>query len=256
MIVNAHAHVGDTRVFDTVSDENELVEAMDANGVDVSLVMPSAGCRDARAVHDQIHRLGRRHPGRIIGIVQQSPHLDPDAYEAEASRCVLELGFVALKIHPLGYGVNPLGQSADHVFRVGQRLGVAVMVHTGSGIPWALPSLCILPAQKYPDLPIILAHAGMGVFTLDAYVAARVCPNIYLETSWTKPGELKWLIKELGPERIMLGCDLVSNMPMELFKYRSLGLPADVLDRCFSGTALEVFKLYGRIGRTSPPSDG
>ena len=247
MIVNTHAHVGDTRVFDVVSDPDELLAAMDATGVDVSLVMPSAGCRDAAAVHDQIYQLGQAHPGRIFGIVQLNPHVDPDVYEAEASRCVRELGFVALKIHPLGYGVNPLGRSADTVFRVGQKLGVPVMVHTGSGIPWALPSLCILPAQKYPDLPIILAHAGMGVFMLDAYVTARLCPNIYLETSWAKPGELKWLIGELGPERIMLGMDLVSNMPVELFKYRGLGLPDAVLDACLGGTALRVFKLQDRV---------
>jgi predicted TIM-barrel fold metal-dependent hydrolase len=248
VIINTHAHVGDTRVFDVVSDENELIQAMDEHGIDLSLVMPSAGCRDAAAVHDQIYRLGQRHPGRVIGLVQANPHLDPEAYEAEATRCVKELGFVGLKIHPLGYGVNPLGKSADNVFRVGQQLGVPVMVHTGSGIPWALPSLCILPAQKYPDLPIILAHAGMGVFMLDAYVAAKVCPNIYLETSWAKPGELKWLIGELGAERIMMGADLVSNMPVELFKYRSLGLAPEVLDRCLGGTAMEVFNLRGRVG--------
>lgn len=246
-IVNTHAHVGDTRVFDVVSDEDELIAAMDQNGIDVSLTMPSAGCRDARAVHDQIYALGQKNPGRIIGLVQYNPHADPDEYEAEATRCVKELGFVGLKIHPLGYGVNPLGKSADNVFRVGQKLGVPVMVHTGSGIPWALPSLCILPAQKYPDLPIILAHAGMGVFMLDAYVTARVCPNIYLETSWAKPGELKWLIGELGPERIMMGADLITNMAVELFKYRSLGLADDVLEQCLGGTATDVFKLHGRL---------
>ena len=247
IVVNAHAHVGDTRVFDVVSDEGELIRAMDEHGVDVSLVMPSAGCQDAAAVHDQIYRLGQENPGRVIGIVQANPHMDPDAYEAEATRCVRELGFVGLKIHPLGYGVNPLGKSADNVYRVARKLGVPAMVHTGSGIPWALPSLLILPAQKYPDLPIIMAHSGMGVFTLDAYVTAKVCPNIYLETSWAKPGELKWLIGELGPERIMLGCDLVTNMPVELFKYRSLKLPDEVLDRCLGGTAIEVFKLGGRL---------
>jgi len=252
VIVNTHAHIGDTSVFDVVSDPSELIEAMNANGVDASLVMPSAGCRDAAAVHNQIFELGQAHPGRIFGIVQLNPHTEPEAYEAEATRCVKELGFVALKIHPLGYGVNPLGRSADNVFRVGLKLRVPVMVHTGSGIPWALPSLLILPAQKYPDLPIVLAHAGMGVFTLDAYVTARVCPNIYLETSWAKPGELKWLITELGPERIMLGMDLVSNMAVELFKYRSLQLPESTLDACMGGTATRLFKLAGRLRQPTP----
>ena len=58
------------------------------------------------------------------------------------------------------------------------------MVHTGPGIPFALPALCIPAARKYPDLKIVLAHAGFAVFTAEAQVAATVCDNLYLETSW------------------------------------------------------------------------
>jgi hypothetical protein len=242
-VINAHAHIGDTRVFDADNDEGELLRAMDLNGVEVSLVMPSAGCRDAVAIHDRIAWLARERRGRFYGIVQMNPHTDREAYAAEARRCARDLGFVAVKIHPLGYGVDPKSRDAEMVFQVARDLSIAVMIHTGSGLPWGLPALWIPLAQRYPEVNVVLAHAGMGVFTAEAHLAAKLCPNIYLETSWAKPGELLWLIRDLGAGRVMMGADLLSNMPIELFKYRSLGLGQDELEMCLGGTAAAVFRL-------------
>jgi len=243
LIISAHAHIGDTRVFDAESSEEALIEAMDGAGVDASIVMPSAGCADAGAIHDRIARMGQRHPGRIFGMIQINPHTDEDIYVAEAERCVRELGFVGVKIHPLGYAVNPRSRDAEMVFRVARDLSIPVMIHTGSGLPWSLPALWIPLAQKYEDVTVVLAHAGMGIFTAEAHLAARLCENVYLEMSWAKPPELKWLIADLGPQRIMMGGDLNSNLAVEVFKFHSLGLSEEELALCLGGTAIQVFDL-------------
>lgn len=243
MIISAHAHIGDTRVFDAESSEEALLQSMDNAGVDASIVMPSAGCADAAAIHDRIARLGQQHPGRIFGMIQINPHTDEDIYTAEAERCVRELGFVGVKIHPLGYAVNPRSRDAEMVFRVARTMQIPVMIHTGSGLPWSLPALWIPLAQKYHDVSVVLAHAGMGIFTAEAHLAAQMCPNVYLEMSWAKPPELKWLIDELGIERIMMGGDLNSNLAVEVFKFRALGLSEEDLAMGLGGTAIRVFNL-------------
>src|SRR5258706_11489233 len=166
MIVNPHAHIGDTMVFDVNNEESDLIRAMDENGFDVSIVMPSAGARNAPAVHDRIAVLGRQYPNRIFGMVQYNPHTPEGELEREAERCVREHKFVGIKIHPLGGAGNPLGHDADRICKVAQRLSIPVMIHTGTGIPWALPSLAIPLARRYPDVKFVLAHAGMMVFTL------------------------------------------------------------------------------------------
>jgi predicted TIM-barrel fold metal-dependent hydrolase len=84
-----------------------------------------------------------------------SPH---DAYRREVERCVRELHFVGLKLHTIGHGVNPLSEDGDLVFAIAHEFGIPAMVHTGPGIPFALPALCIPAAQKNPGLKIILAH--------------------------------------------------------------------------------------------------
>ena len=243
MIISAHAHIGDSRVFDADNSEDELIKAMDDAGVDASIVMPSAGCADAAAIHNRIARLAKEHPGRIYGMIQINPHTARSDYEAEAARCVHELGFVGVKIHPLGYAVNPRSKDAEMVFQVARDLSIPVMIHTGSGIPWSLPSLWIPLAQRYPNVPVVLAHAGMGIFTAEAHLAATLCDNIYLETSWTKRGELLSLIRDLGAERIMMGGDLNSNLMMEVFKFKSLGLSKEELELCLAGTAIKVLRL-------------
>lgn len=243
LIVSAHAHIGDTRVFDAETTEDALIEAMDGAGVDTSIVMPSAGCADAAAIHDRIAALAQSYPTRIFGMIQINPHTDRDRFQAEAQRCVHDLGFVGIKIHPHGYGVSPQSRDAETVFQVARELSIPVMIHTGSGLPWALPSLWIPLAQAHPDVSVVLAHAGMGIFTAEAHLAATLCDNVTLETSWAKAHELKWLIDSLGAERIMMGGDLNSNLPVEVFKFRSLDLAPSQLAQCLAGTAIKVFDL-------------
>ena len=71
-------------------------------------------------------------------------------------------------------------------------------------------------ARKYPKLNIILAHAGFAVFTAEAQVAASICGNLYLETSWCIGEDIRWMIDTIGADRVMLGADLPSNVPVEL----------------------------------------
>ena len=129
------------------------------------------------------------------------------------------------------------------VFQTGNDLGVPVMVHTGPGIPFALPSLCIPPARKYPNLKIILAHAGFGVFSAEAQVAASVCNNLYLETSWCIGEDILWMIQTIGPDRLMMGADLTNNIPVEVAKFKALNLDPETYAKVMSTTAIKTFKL-------------
>jgi predicted TIM-barrel fold metal-dependent hydrolase len=244
VLVDAHHHLGDCRVFDADVGEAELVAALDEHGLDRVLVMPFPGAADPPAVHDRIAALGERTGGRVRGIVNMTPHQDRTAYAAEAERCVTALDFVALKLHTVGHAVDPTSRDGQMVFAEATRLGVAAIVHTGGvGEPFASPAHCLPAARKHPDTPIVLAHAGMGVASRQAGIVAAECPNVYLETSWCSVLDLAWLVEQVGAERLMLGSDAIENLPLELSKYRSLGLAPDELDRCLGGTASEVFRL-------------
>jgi predicted TIM-barrel fold metal-dependent hydrolase len=144
--------------------------------------------------------------------------------------------------HAFGHGVNPLSEDGDLVFATAHNLGIPAMVHTGPGRPFALSSLCIPAAQKYPGLSIILAHAGFGVFSAEAQVAASVCGNLFLETSWCVGEEIRRIIT-IAPDRVMMAAGLPRNVPVEIAKYRDLDLDSKIYDKVLGGAAISIFTL-------------
>ncbi|HEX4230269.1 MAG TPA: amidohydrolase family protein [Bryobacteraceae bacterium] len=242
-IVDTHAHLGECCVFGLYSTEEELIRRMDECGVDITIVQPYPGAKEAAKTHDSIAELCAKYPGRFFGLASATPHGDHDAYRREIERCVRDLNFVGVKLHTIGHGVNPLSEDGDFVFSTAHDLGIPAMVHTGAGVPFALPSLCIPAAQKYPGLKIILAHAGFAVFSAEAQVAASVCGNLYLETSWCIGEDIRWMISTIGADRVMMGADLPSNVPVEIAKYQALDLSPEVYSQVMGGTAVDVFDL-------------
>lgn len=242
MIIDAHSHLGYSEIFSAGVTEEELLGTMATNDIDVSVVMPAAGANPV-ATHDAIADLCTRNPGRIFGMVSMTPLTDRQAYINEARRCVQELGFKAIKLHPQAHAVSPTLPVSDVVFETAADLGVPVMVHTGSGAPFALPSLLIRRARQYPNLKIILAHAGFAIYSEEAIVAAEVCENIYLEPTWCIAGDIRRMVRTLGPERVMFGGDLPTNVPVELTKYRTLDLTEEEREWCLWRSARDVFDL-------------
>lgn len=242
-VVDTHAHLGECCVFGLISTEEEMIRRMDECKVDATIVQPYPGAKKASQVHDRIAELCAKHPGRFFGLASLSPHGNREAYQREVERCVKDLHFVGLKLHTIGHAVNPLSEDGDLVFATAHEFGIPAMVHTGPGVPFALPALCIPAAQRYPGLNIILAHAGFAVFSAEAQVAASVCGNLFLETSWCIGEDIRWMISTIGPDRVMMGADLPSNVPVEIAKYRALDLTPEVYDKVLGGTAVDVFKL-------------
>lgn len=242
-VIDTHAHLGECCVFGLMSTKEEMLRRMDESAVDATIVQPYPGAKDYYERHNEIAALCEEYPGRFFGLASLSPHIGRERYRKEVERCVKELKFVGVKLHTIGHGVNPLSEDGQLVFETAYDLGIAAMVHTGAGIPFALPALCIPAARKYPGLNIVLAHAGGGIVSAEAQVAASICSNLYLETSWCLGEDIRWMIESIGPDRVMMGADLPSNVPVEIAKYRALDLRPDVIDMVLGETAVNVFNL-------------
>ncbi len=245
MIVDAHSHLGYDYVFEENFTAEELRSNMDGNQIDVSIVQPGSvlDLDTVIAQHDAIAALSKEMKGRIYGMANPNPHLNVREYRKELERCIKDLGFVGVKLHPLAHAVNVNQSAGRKVFQVASDLGIPVMVHTGSGIPWSLPSALIPLAREFRNLSIILAHSGGSMFSNEAIIVAQLCPNVYLETSWIPSITLRTFVKVLGADRIMFGSDHGSNAATELTKFRTAGLSDKELELCLGRTAANVFKI-------------
>lgn len=243
MIVDSHFHLGSCRVFGLTVTEDQILEAIDRYEIDRIVVQPFPGAPDAAEVHDRIARLGESTGGRVVGLASLNPHVDRQVYEREIRRCVEDLGFVGAKLHTLGHAVHPLSEDASVVFDTAASLGIAVMVHTGPGMPFADPAFLIERADQYPDTPIVLAHAGASVSPTTAIAVARQCDNVFLEPSWCKASEVRSMVNALGSQRVMFGSDTPVNLRVEFAKYEEIGLTDADRTAVFATTAASVFRL-------------
>lgn len=251
MIIDAHAHLGYDYVFEKDFTAENLLTNIEKNQIDISIVQPGTtlDLKTVIAQHNAIADLSRKMPGRIYGMANPSPHLPVEDYRKELGRCVNELGFVGVKLHPLAHAVNPILSSGHKVFEAASDLGIPVMVHTGAGVPWALPSAIIPIAMEFPKLKIVLAHCGSAIFSAEAALAARLCSNIYLETSWMPSTAVRNFCRTLGADRIMFGSDSAENTAAELAKYRTIGLTSEELEWCLGKTAAKVFGIPAPLRR-------
>jgi uncharacterized protein len=243
-IVDVHTHLGPDRLFGLSAVTPEaLVAAMDRTRIDVALAMPQPGVEDPVTEHDRIAEAASRWPGRIFGIALPDLRGRADAYWREAERCVKQLGFVALKFHTAGHAVSPASDLGRLPFEVASALEVPLMIHTGFQLPSALPSLAGARANAFPNLRVVLAHAGMAPFWYEAVEVARANPNIYLETSWVPVYALQRMVTELGAERVLFGSDLILNIGVELAKYDALELAEADRQLVLGGAAERLFNM-------------
>ena len=104
---------------------------------------------------------------------------------------------------------------------------MVLVVHTGAGAPFALPSLFIAPARKFPDLKIVIGHAGGGLYAGEAVIAAMVCQNVYVELSSLMPHHIAEVLSNVSTDRLMIGSDLPESLSTEIGKILSLDIDAD-----------------------------
>ena len=116
-----------------------------------------------------------------------------------------------------------------------------MICHTGSGVPFALPSLFILPARKFPQLTIILGHAGGSVYAAESIVAASVCDNIFIELSSLMPHHITEILAHVSSRRLMIGSDLPESMETEISKITNMEADAGTKEDILWRTARHVF---------------
>lgn len=246
MIIDAHAHLGEDVVFDVTITEAEFLEYYERYGVDGAIIQPLI-CRpypeDTRAAHDQVHRFVQKRERRWWGMASINPHFRPADYEAEATRCMRELGFVGIKISCIAHGCHPSSKNALHVFEVCRGLGVPLMIHTGAGVPFSDPMSVAKALESFPDVRVVLAHAGSEMHHQQATYLARKFDNVYLEPSWVGTAGVLGMIQQLGCGKLMFSSDGLHQIPVELAKYRSVIPDPASLEKVLYKNAADVYRL-------------
>jgi predicted TIM-barrel fold metal-dependent hydrolase len=240
-VFDTHTHIGSALHSGRRTTADDLLRVMDAVGVDRAVAIPFPMVADYREEHDEIARAVRAHGDRLTGAACIDPFLPEHEFRAELKRCTTEFGFRALKLQPQYHGLNPLSKRARIYFEAAYEYNLPVICHTGTGAPFALPSLFIVPARTFPELKIILGHSGGSVYFTEAVVAATVCANIYLDLSSLMPHHINEVLAHVPPARLMIGSDLPESMESEVSKVFSLPISSEDRNQILWNTASSIF---------------
>lgn len=187
---------------------------------------------------------------RIVGNV--NPHVHhPVAAELDRQ---LDLGAIALKVHPVHAGIAPNDRELYPAYARCVERGVPVVVHTGpstfpgSTARYGDPVLLDDVLRDFGDLTVVLAHGGRGWSYEAAASLALTRENVWLDIAGLPPRRLPAYYEAFGLERVaakaIFGTDAPSaSAARNAAAIRALGLPDDLVDGILGGHAARVYGL-------------
>jgi predicted TIM-barrel fold metal-dependent hydrolase len=237
-----------------------VLEEMDATGVAVSVIFGFAFhdqglCRET---NDYVIELVKAHPDRFIGLACVSPE-EPGAV-TELERC-LDAGLRgAGELFPDGQRFD-LGESRalDAVALVLSAHCLPIMLHANEpvGHHYAgkgdnTPGPCFQFAQRHPDLTIVYAHMGGGLFFYELMPKVReALTNVYYDTAAVpylyRPDVYALGAAVAGGQKLLFGSDYPLISPGRYLRDTESLDPA-LRKAIFSDNPLAVFGTGGVFG--------
>jgi predicted TIM-barrel fold metal-dependent hydrolase len=227
-----------------------------------------AGAERAKAEDDVLElmrfRVGERnewscdistqHP-QLLTFIGVDPVLTGDELEAEVERRHAT-GAKGIKLHPPVQRVNLDDERWFPALAAAERLGWVVLTHMGpfgdSSGDYATVERATRLAERFPELPIILAHGG-GPDRPATLAALAQFPNLLVDTVSLIDGprinelsdeQLAAELRELGTDRIVFGSDYCFIDPRRgLERLRRLPLTAEESRPILHDTAARLLGL-------------
>ena len=210
----------------------ELVDTMDAQGVDVSVVFgfPWQNGATSKRNNDYVMEAVRRYPGRLAGFCCLDPFMADAA--GEVDRCLTGglSGVGELAFYQSGIEQEAVNRLAP-VMALCREREVPVMIHTNEPVghiyPGKTPNTLVQIynlVKAFPDNRLILAHWGGGLFfynSLKREVKDQL-KNVWFDTAASPflydPAIYRLAAELAGPDKILLGTDFPLLKPERYFK--------------------------------------
>jgi hypothetical protein len=243
----------------------EVVQEMNATGVDRSVIFGFAFhdqglCRET---NDYVLEAMRAHPDRFVGWACVSPEM-PGAV-AELERC-LDAGMTGCgELFPDGQKFDVAkSEGLDDLAAVLIDRGLPLNIHANEPVGHKYPGKgantpgpCYTFAAKHPELTLVLAHMGGGLFFYEMMNSTPpVLENVYYDTA-----AVPYLYRRdlyataaaiTGPEKLIFGSDYPLISPGRYLR-DTADLDPSVKWPLLSGNAIRVLGVDGTPALASPP---
>ncbi len=199
--IDVHVHIGIDVDDEDKFTVRELSREMEKYNIKKAIIFPFNTDPDDgfRKDNNMIKRLSERYDP-LVGFSRIDPnHKD---WEEEMDRAV-ELGMKGFKFHPYAQGFEC--DEIDFAYEKATELGLPILIHSAHKEGKYIDQLKeVLPS--YPDIPFILAHAGITEQS-DAMKMANELGNVYMDLSINKKHRVEVLNLMVEEDKMMFGSD-------------------------------------------------
>lgn len=231
----------------TAGTLHSLLEKMDSDGVDISVVLHIA--TNERQQHSVNDFAAEIQGDRIISFGSVYPDA-PDVLD-ELER-IKELGLFGVKLHPEFQNFYVDDEKMKPIYKKISELGLITLFHAGMDVGYRPPYHCtaerLEKALSWFSTPVVAAH--LGGLDESQEVIKRLCSkeNLYLDTAYSygivaKP-VLSDIIEAHGIDKILFGSDCPWHRPAwEKKMIDSLELTNDDKEKIYYKNAKKLLKL-------------
>ncbi len=230
----------------------ELVDSMDKDGVDISVVLNSSWATHELCVeiNDYILESIARYPKRLVGFCAVQPRLLESALD-EIERCaeggIRGVGEIRPNMPPLDLGNE---QIMKPLIEVINKHKLVLLIHASEPVGHDYPGKGSVTLEliysfitSYPDLTLVCAHWGGGLpFYALMPEVKQAMSNVLFDTAASpflySPQVYSQVIQLVGADKVLFGSDYPLLAQSRLLgEIRSLDLPEETKSLILSGNA-------------------
>ncbi|MGI6584287.1 MAG: amidohydrolase family protein [bacterium] len=183
------------RYKEQYSDPDSFCKLLQENGVDYAVILAEISPLVTGLAPNELVRdfcTGRE---ELIPFCTLNPYVDTDLASTLDHLCSNE-GFKGIKLYPTYNHFYPNDPKLYPLYAAAQNLNIPVLFHTGSSIfhgsriKYGNPLFIDDIAVDFPDLKIVMAHGGRGVWYQEALLMVRLHQNVYIDVSGLPPKKL------------------------------------------------------------------
>ncbi len=231
---------------------DEYKRVLNEEGVEGGILLPEYSPLTAGMLHvEEAVEFHLKHPEFIpFGNLNPNIHLNP----LKEFKRQIKLGVKGLKLHPVHGLFYVNDKSLYPVYEYCQDHNIPVMFHAGTSVfpgtklrhadPYTFDDV----ASDFPDLIIILCHAGRGFWYHIAEFLIRRHKNVYIDISGLPPKNLLKYYPNLEKlaDKFMFGTDFpgVPGVKKNIESIKALPISEEVKRKIFSENAKRVLKFW------------
>ncbi len=233
------------------SDPHAFLQLMEQNGVDYAVVLAELSPTSTGiCTNEKVAAFCRVSP-KLIPFCTLNPYLHQNMAGMLEDLC-LNQGFKGLKLLPSYNYFYPNDNFMYPLYAVAERLGIPVLFHTGSSIfsgvrlKYAQPIYLDDLAVDFPDLTIIMAHGGRGLWYDEALSLVRLHKNFYIDLSGLPPQKLPAYFPDLEryAHKFVFGTDWPSvDVKKNIQLIRHLNISSEAVARILGKNAKQLLGL-------------